>query len=96
MAGDPRFLTVLDKIKEMHVRKNADYGSKDDPYANVRAGEQWGVQPWVSAMIRANDKIKRLQKYAKDGILENESAEDSFLDLASYAIIAYLLHGEQK
>ncbi len=47
-------------------------------------------------MIRANDKVKRLQKYARDGRLENESARDSFMDLAVYALIALVLHDEEK
>jgi hypothetical protein len=45
-------------------------------------------------MIRANDKVKRLQKYARDGALANESARDSFMDLAVYALIALVLHDE--
>jgi stalled ribosome alternative rescue factor ArfA len=39
-------------------------------------------------MVRANDKIKRLQKYAHTGELANESVEDSFKDLAVYSLIA--------
>jgi hypothetical protein len=45
-------------------------------------------------MVRANDKIKRLQKYAREGNLSNESARDSFMDLAVYALIALVLHEE--
>lgn len=47
-------------------------------------------------MIRANDKIIRLQSLLVKGKLENESARDSLIDLASYAIIALILMEEQE
>jgi hypothetical protein len=45
-------------------------------------------------MVRATDKIKRLQKVAQGGSLENESVVDSFQDLAVYAIIGQVLWEE--
>ena len=45
-------------------------------------------------MVRANDKVKRLQNFARKGSLANESAEDSFDDLAVYAIIGKVLYRE--
>jgi len=47
-------------------------------------------------MIRANDKIIRLQSLLVKGKLENESARDSLIDLASYAIIALILMEEEE
>jgi hypothetical protein len=94
--GDPRFHGALVRMGRLHDRKQADYGQSHDPFANVRGSADWGIAPWVGAMVRANDKLRRLQKYAKEGKLANESAEDSFLDLAVYAIIAYVLHKEEK
>ena len=95
MAGDPRFHRLLDEIGALHDKKQLDYGLETDPFANVRGSSEWGVAPWVGAMIRANDKVKRLQKYARDGQLANESARDSFMDLAVYALIALVLHDEE-
>lgn len=94
MAGDPRFHALLKEIGYLHDKKQKDYGRDTDPFANVRGSQDWGIEPWVGAMIRANDKIKRLQKYARDGNLENESARDSFMDLAVYSLIALVLHDE--
>jgi len=94
--GDPRFLAILDEMKEIHVRKSADYGDQTDPLANVRASADWGISPWVGTMIRATDKIIRLQSLLTNGKLENESARDSLIDLASYAIIALILMEEEK
>ena len=94
MAGDARFHALLKEIGDLHDKKQADYGVQTDPFANVRGSADWGIEPWIGAMIRANDKIKRLQKYAREGNLENETAEDSFKDLAVYALIALILHNE--
>jgi hypothetical protein len=80
----------------MHDRKNADYGRPTDPFANVRAGEDFGIEPWVSAMVRGNDKMRRLQKAAKGGTLTNEGIEDSLIDLAVYTIIALILFREEE
>jgi hypothetical protein len=47
-------------------------------------------------MIRANDKIRRLQTYAKTGLLANEGVRDSFLDLAVYSLIGLVLFEEEE
>lgn len=92
--GDPRFYDVLYRIAALHDRKQADYGSDADPFANVRASEDFGIPGWVGAIVRGNDKMKRLQKAARGGVLANESIEDSLMDLAVYAIIGMVLHQE--
>jgi hypothetical protein len=86
------FYAILDELRALHDQKNKDYGRHDDPYANIRGSENWGIPAWKGAMLRANDKIKRLQKFAVDGELANESVTDSFLDLAVYTIIALDLY----
>ncbi len=81
---------------ELHDRKQEDYGRGDDPFANVRAAAEWGMPEWVGAMLRASDKIRRLQAYAIKGSLANEGVLDSFMDLAVYAIIAHVLFEEAQ
>lgn len=93
---DTRFLDAIEEIRALHLKKNADYGTNEDPYANVRASEGWGVPPWQGAMIRATDKVIRLQKFAATGELANEPVEDAFLDLATYALIALVLYREGR
>jgi hypothetical protein len=90
-----RFYERLVEMAQLHARKQADYGRTNDPFANVRASEDFGVPSWVGCMIRANDKMRRLQKYAAAGCLSNESADDAFMDLAVYAVIGAVLHEEQ-
>lgn len=94
MTGDPRFHALLADIAELHDRKQHDYGKVHDPFANVRASEEWGVEPWVGAMIRATDKVRRLQAAALGSELRNEGIEDSLMDLATYSLIALVLWRE--
>jgi hypothetical protein len=94
VTGDPRFHELLRQIGELHDKKQLDYGADQDPFANVRASERWGIEPWVGALVRLNDKVHRLQQFAKKGELANESAEDSMLDIAVYSLIALILYRE--
>ena len=92
MSGSERFHEILHELGELCDEKEADYAVT--PFSNIRGGAEWGVEPWVGAMIRANDKVKRLQKFAREGKLANESVQDSFRDLAVYAVIALVLYEE--
>lgn len=89
--GSPEFEAVVKEVVDMHRRKGADYGTKDDFFANVSASANWGIEPWVGAMMRVSDKVTRLQSAAKGSTLKNEGIEDSLLDIATYAIIAVCL-----
>lgn len=90
-----RFHQILEELGNLHDMKQADYGRGDDPFANVRASAEWGVSPWVGAMVRATDKVRRLQSLIANGKLMNESAEDSLRDLAVYAVIALVLYEQE-
>lgn len=89
-----KFHDLCDAMKAMHDKKQQDYGRENDPFANVRSTEEWGQPAWVGAMIRATDKLRRLQKAAAGGTMANESVEDSFIDLAVYTIIGLVLYRE--
>ena len=90
------FHDLCDAMKAMHDKKQADYGRANDPFANVRASEDFGVPGWAGCMIRANDKMRRIQKAAQGGTLANEGVEDSLMDLAVYSIIALVLYREEQ
>ena len=95
-AGDPRIHALLKKIGELHDKKQEDYGTDGDPFANVRASRDFGVPPWIGALIRLHDKVVRLKQFAKKGKLANESAKDSMMDISVYALIAYVLYEEEE
>ena len=86
-----RFYQVLAECALMHAAKNLDYGRLDDPFANVRASEHFGVPGWIGAIMRGHDKMIRIQSHCLNGSLANESLEDALRDLAVYAIIALVL-----
>jgi hypothetical protein len=92
------FFDLCDSLKEMHRRKSRDYGcpSGEDPLANIRNGARFvGIPSWKGAMVRLSDKVTRLAAYNATGRLENESLEDNLADLASYSLLALLLHREE-
>lgn len=88
------FAAALEEIRELHDRKQKDYGRATDPFANVRASEAFGVPAWLGAVMRANDKMIRIQTFAQKGELANESVEDSIKDAATYFTIALVLYRE--
>ena len=94
--GDPRYLEILDDLRELHLKKSADYGVGEDPLANLRASERFGIPAWVGAMVRAQDKMQRVQAFVRNGSLKNESLEDSLLDGAAYFILALVLYRESQ
>jgi len=86
-----KFFAILQKMKDLSMMKQADYGSVEDPFANVREGAMaMGMHAWVGAAIRMNDKMRRINKAARTGAesLKNDSLIDDFLDMANYAVIA--------
>lgn len=92
------FFDLCDALKEMHRKKSSDYGcpSGTDPLANIRNGAKFvGIPSWKGAMVRLSDKVTRLASYNATGRLENESLEDNLFDLASYSLLALLLHREE-
>ena len=90
------FTAILAEIKAMHDKKSQDYGRPADPYANVRASQDFGIPAWVGTLVRANDKMRRLQSAAQGSTMANESIEDSLLDLAVYVIIALDLYRKEN
>ena len=92
--GSARFHELLQEIGDLHDAKQKDYGSEADPFANVRASLAWGIPGWVGALVRLGDKVVRLQSFARKGILANESAKDSMMDIAVYALISLVLYEE--
>lgn len=90
------FHAVLREWGGLHDRKQRDYGIATDPFHNVRASEEWGIEPWIGAMNRLCDKIRRLQTYARTGSLANEGVLDSLNDIGVYAGIARVLFEERN
>ena len=91
-----RFREELSNIYDLHARKQADYGRGEDPFANLRSSAEFGLPAWVGVAIRMNDKMHRLKSYALNGTLANEGIEDTFQDLAAYAVMAKILWEDER
>lgn len=94
--ADPRFKAVLDQLWALHQRKGDDYGRDGDPYANIRQYERLGIDPWVQCVGDIMENLGRVESFIKNGSLKNDPLENSLLDIASYAIIAYILFNENE
>lgn len=100
--GHQGYLTILDRMRELHIKKDADYAGDARPFDNFRSADEIGVRPSIGAFIRLQDKFKRIQNLLKRegrGIgpsVADESIEDTLLDLSSYALIVLVLRQEEK
>lgn len=92
-----RFLELLQEMEALHSSKSADYGSEEDPLANIRQGADFvDIEPWRGCMVRIADKVQRLRTYCKTGKLVHEGVRDTLLDLAAYSLLAIVLHEETQ
>jgi len=88
----PEFIEMLESMKKIHIKKNTDYASESNPFSNFeRSGT---IASWFtnsvdrSFAILIGTKLARLAELLEPGrIANNESVEDSFLDMATYCIL---------
>jgi hypothetical protein len=76
-------MEVIEEIHNTFKIKNADYGNS--------FGEQYEEYGLLSAVIRLDDKMRRLKQLLKqDAQVKDESIRDTVLDLANYAIMTVM------
>ncbi|WP_051585995.1 nucleotide modification associated domain-containing protein [Caldanaerobius polysaccharolyticus] len=72
---------VMQELKELLIAKQHDYGPN-----NILEFGEFGV------LVRLNDKVSRLKHLIMDKLTpKNESIEDTWKDIANYAIIGIML-----
>lgn len=82
---DDAFSAVCTKLVAMFIKKHKDYGK-----GNILDNGELGI------VFRINDKLRRLQNLSANGKApENESIEETWIDIAVYAVIAILLRKGQ-
>ena len=91
-----RFHELLKEIGELHDKKQKDYGTADDPFANVRGATEFGLPAAMGAFIAMSDIMTRIKSWCKNGSVENDTIEDSLKDMAVYSLIAYVLLEEEQ
>ncbi len=89
MSGIEQFLQDSEKIYEELANilgsKQLDYGPGN--INNAPGGAINGI------LVRMNDKMERLKNltYHSEGEPQNESIDDSLIDIANYAVIAMMV-----
>jgi nitrogen regulatory protein PII-like uncharacterized protein len=94
-----KYIDLLDKMRGLHVRKNAGYAGKSpDAWANFRMSESFGVSPFLGCLVRMSDKYIRVTNLVKDSSLDQvgENVKDTLFDLAAYALIAICIMEEDE
>lgn len=72
---------ISEEISNLVLSKQRDYGQ-----GNILAFGEFGV------LVRSSDKFERLKNLLKEGKApNNESIEDTWKDIAGYAILALML-----
>lgn len=77
-------LQLIMEMHEIYKVKNIDYGS-----SFAEQYEEYGI---LSAIIRFDDKIRRLKQLLKSGQaqVKDESLKDTVKDLANYAVMLWM------
>lgn len=89
MSDAQEHAKIIEEIHDMFVRKNADYGNSFE-----KSLDEWGLI--VSAM-RVQEKLDRVKTSLKHELkVKDESVEDSFLDIANYAIMTAMWLRKEK
>lgn len=79
---------LTQKALDIIVKKNIDYtNNNNDPFANFKASQIFGVAPEIGILIRMTDKMKRIETFVTKGNLQNESVEDSIVDMINYTVL---------
>ncbi len=97
LHGHPQFYDLLQKMAELHSRKNHDYAGSENPLRNFYKCKEMGISPFKGIMVRLSDKWSRLESFLKQGVLEvkDESIKDTLMDSAVYSLLAMILFDEQ-
>lgn len=75
---------VYAELRAILVSKQMDYG----PY-NISRAPGGAIN---GLLVRMNDKMERLKNlYYSDAEAQNEALEDSFIDIANYAVICLMV-----
>jgi hypothetical protein len=93
--GTDAFLSVLEELSALHLRKTLDYGVEEDALANIRnSADVINVPAYAGCVLRMSDKMHRLKAFFRRGQVEFDGVEDTLLDLAAYSVIALVLYRE--
>jgi len=95
--GHPEFYELLERMADLHSRKNHDYAGDTDPLRNFKASVSIGIEPWRGCLLRMQDKMMRIQNFANCGEMKvvDEKVTDTLLDLSVYSLLCLILYLEK-
>lgn len=81
---------ILDKMNDVYEKKNIDYG---DSFSE--SCDEFGI---IASVTRISDKYRRFKQLSLSNanLVEDESIEDTLLDMANYAIMTVMWLKGQK
>jgi len=87
------FESICEEMFELFKKKQADYGPTNIGMGNRTIDTDEDVQKsMIGLTVRMNDKIQRLMNLILDNRdPQNESVEDTLLDIANYAIMSKIV-----
>lgn len=91
MSRNPEFLELLEKMKITHEKKSNDYSDDSNVFSNFEYAAQLAsvftdeVDRVFATLVGV--KLARICELRKGKVPNNESIEDSFLDLSNYCAI---------
>lgn len=96
MSGHPEYKKILDEMWELHCRKAKSYGSNEDPLANLRSGERFGVPAWKRCLVESESAFYRTVNYCNGRNQSAENLENALMDAAAFSMLALLLLREER
>ena len=91
------FDSFVEKMKEVIFKKGNDYANTDRLSNFKLAGSICGLKPEQNCLSLIATKVARLGVLLNsDGEPNNESIEDSVLDLANYAVLLSMILKDSK
>ena len=87
------FEAICEEMLELFKKKQADYGPTNIGMGNRTIDTDEDVQKsMIGLVVRMNDKIQRLMNLILDNRdPQNESVEDTLIDIANYAVMAKIV-----
>lgn len=92
-----KFAEIMKELIDLHHAKNHDYAG-GDYLSDLIASRRMGIEPWKNTLLRIQQKMSRLESFAKQGEFEvkDEKVEDTCKDMAVYSILLLMLYKNKK
>ena len=91
------FEDIQSEMFELFLRKQADYGPTNVGMGSEVVDTDAKVKrSLIGLSVRMNDKVQRMLNLTLNNkVPNNESLEDTFIDIANYAVMALIVQRKQ-